>query len=298
MIGSREGVRSPQILLSTEPVLFVEGDSGDSFDADVLRTLLDNLLTIRPMGASYSVKSVAQALHPHHPRYYFLIDRDVHHTDEVVDASWANFPDAQKDNLLVWRRRELENYFLDPGYLICSRYCKVSEQTLAERVASLVQQRLYMDVANHVLASIREVQKRNWIEAFKNPEDFSSAEAALEKLMARPEFALRIDDVRTSVDQPNIERLFIEFSSLMTGEKSKLEIGTGKWLEMTRGKKVLEQLVNSNLFDVRDTRGNALQGKDKLREVVRDLLRQGAAIPQPADFIELKRLIESRVRAI
>lgn len=84
----------------------------------------------------------------------------------------------------------------------------------------------------------------------------------------------------------------------MTGEKSKLEIGTGKWLEMTRGKEVLEQLVNSNLFDVRDTRGNALQGKDKLREVVRDLLRQGAAIPQPADFIELKRLIESRVRAI
>ena len=30
---------------------------------------------------------VAQALHEHHPHYYFIIDRD-HQEDEIVESSW------------------------------------------------------------------------------------------------------------------------------------------------------------------------------------------------------------------
>ncbi len=298
MIGAREGVRSQQILLSTEPVLFVEGELGDSFDAEVLRTLLDNRLTIQTLGPSYSVKSVAQALHPHHPDYYFLIDRDAHHSDEAVNASWNRFPDETKDNLLIWRRRELENYFLDPAYLICSRFCKASVPVVTDRLVSIVQQRLYMDVANNVLVSIRENQKSNWVRLFSNSDGFSSAEEALERLKKSTGFAKRLDDVRVSVDPSNLERLFSKFLIEMTGGQSELSVGTGRWLEMTQGKKVLAQLVNSNLFDVRDRKNIAVQGPEKLREVARDLLRQGAEISQPADFIELKRLIEDRVRAV
>jgi len=80
------------------------------------------MIRIRPLGPSYSVKSVAEALHPFHPTYYFLIDRDYHHNDDFVGRCWDNFPDPATHNLLVWRYREIENYFLEPDYLAYSDF--------------------------------------------------------------------------------------------------------------------------------------------------------------------------------
>ena len=55
-------------------------------------------------------------MYPHHPTYYFLIDRD-HHDIDFINRSWYNFPDPNTHNLLIWRKREIENYFLEPNWL-------------------------------------------------------------------------------------------------------------------------------------------------------------------------------------
>ncbi len=89
-------------------VLFVEGSGRNALDPKVLKELRDLDIRVEPLGASFHVSSVAEALHEYHPTYYFLVDRD-HHDDAFVEASWTNFPDPEKKNLLVWPRRELEN---------------------------------------------------------------------------------------------------------------------------------------------------------------------------------------------
>jgi hypothetical protein len=73
---------------------------------------------------------VAHALYQYHHDYYFLIDRD-HHNDEEIEQYWEKFPDESTDNPLIWRRREIENYFLIPEYLIlCSEHlCFLQEKS-------------------------------------------------------------------------------------------------------------------------------------------------------------------------
>ena len=190
MIQVRTGIRAEEVRAGGEHVLFVEGSEDGSLDQAALRALLRGTLRIETMGPAYSVRSAAQALARHHPRYYFLIDRD-HYDDAFVERSWQNFPDPETDNLLVWRRREIENYFLDPAFLAESAYCQAEESELTTTLVAAAQERLFLDVANSVVSSIREEQKWTWIEHFTNPADFASKEAALDRLVAEEAFAKR-----------------------------------------------------------------------------------------------------------
>lgn len=70
------GIRSEEVRLQGQHVLFVEGSDGESVDPKVLNELFSNGIRIEPLGPSFSVRSVAEALQPYHPTYYFLIDRD------------------------------------------------------------------------------------------------------------------------------------------------------------------------------------------------------------------------------
>ncbi len=126
MINVTTGIRAEEVRLQGQHVLFVEGRYRDAVDPNVLNALFSFGLRIEPLGPSFWVRSVAEALHPHHPTHYFLIDRD-HHKHDFVEDCWKNFPDRNTRNLLVWRRREIENYFLEPRYLSQSKYRTVSE---------------------------------------------------------------------------------------------------------------------------------------------------------------------------
>ena len=160
MLQIRTGVRPEEVRAGGEHVLFVEGSEDGSLDQAVLRVLLSRLLRIETMGPSYSVKSAAQALSRHHPRYYFLIDRD-HYDDGFVERCWRNFPDPDTDNLIVWRRREIENYFLDPLFLVESAYCHANENELMTTLIQAAQERLFLDVANYVSARAFHLFARN-----------------------------------------------------------------------------------------------------------------------------------------
>jgi len=185
------GVDAKAVNFRNEHILYVEGNQ-ESIDVEVLKDFLSNIW-IQPLGMASSITSVARSLYPTHPNYYFLIDRDHHVSDKKIEEYWTNFPDPNTSNLLVWRRRELENYFLEPAFLLGSGYCKEdfkknNGQLLREKILSLATERLYLDVANYVIVSLREDFKETWIEKFKKTSDFPDKKTALEQLTQKQEF--------------------------------------------------------------------------------------------------------------
>ena len=136
--------------------------------------------------------------------------------------------------------------------------------------------------------------KRNWIERFRNPDEFSTRGDALLKLKAANEFDRHRINVHNKVSAEEVERRFMDFLFRMTGGQDEIAFGAGEWLHLIQGKKVLAQVVNSECFQVVTTDGDPLMGREKLNEVVKDLLVQDAAV-QPDDFIALKKLIDKRV---
>lgn len=299
MIAVRSAVAPQQVRFDARHVLFVEGGGGNAIDPTALRVLLGSQLRIEPLGASFAVTSVAQALHPFHPNYYFLIDRD-HHDDDFVERCWRNFPNEDELNLLVWRRRELENYFLEPSYLAHSKYIVADVDRLREGILERAQRRLYLDVANRVIVWLRETLKKNRIRTFTNPERFATRDMALQALRdVRVSDRYRgIFDERLSDE--SIESAFLETLRTMTGivdetsATERLRFGHGRWIDMIRGKKLLADVLSSNLFRVEDIHGNIVSGEQRRNEVVKDLLRRDDAI-QPSDFVELRRLIKRRI---
>ena len=301
MIGVRSPVGPDEIRFDAGHVLFVEGRGDDAIDPTVLRVLLGDQLRIEPLGASFSVTSVAEALHQFHPNYYFLVDRD-HHDYDFVEQCWSNFPEAGKRNLLVWRRREIENYFLDPDYLACSKYLVGEARLLRERILRRAQLRSYLDAANYVIVSIREALKQNRIQMFTDPKQFSTRDQALQALSDARLSELYRDVVSQNLSSEIIERAFLGTLRTMTGEltetaqRDRLRFGTGKWIEMMRGKKLLAEILSSNLFRVEDRDGNIIAGAQERNEITRDLLQRNEAV-QPRDFSELKRIIQRRIDA-
>ena len=295
MLQVTTGVRSEEVRAGGEHVLFVEGSADGSFDQAVVRALLRATLRIETLGPSYSVRSTAQALARHHPRYYFLVDRD-HYTDDFVEHCWQNFPDPDTDNLLVWRRREIENYFLDPAFLVESEYCHADESKLMETLVEAAQERLFLDVANFVVSSVREEQKSTWISHFSNPADFSTKEGALDRLTSSAAFGERRRAISKMVSKKEIRARFGLGLEMMTGGGEEVVYGNGRWVEMIRGKKVFSRLVNSGGFNVTDAEGRKLTGEEKAREIAAELAVKSVA-SRPADLPELQRLVQERVDA-
>ena len=289
MVQIRTRIRPEEVRTGGEHVLFVEG----GLDQVVLRALLGNSLRVEVMGPAYSVRSAAQALAQHHPRYYFLMDRD-HYDGQFVERSWTDFPDPAKDNLLVWRRREIENYFLDPPFLVKSKYCRTSEEGLTATLEEVAQKRMFIDVANSVILAVRGEQKRTWIELFSNPADFPSREAAVEQLVSHEAFVERSEQISEMLSRDKLARQFEKSLVLMTGGREKLTYGTGRWIEMISGKKVLPQLLNSGGFQVKDASGRTLTGQEMEKEIVKELAVKDV-VSLPSDLAKLQELIQKCV---
>ncbi|MDM8561482.1 hypothetical protein [Candidatus Parabeggiatoa sp. HSG14] len=290
----RKDIRQDEeIWQSDKHVLFVEGKDENAIDPLVLEILLKDIIYVKPMGSSYHVKSVAQALHKHHPDYYFLIDRD-HSDDSFVEKCWQNFPDPATHNLLVWFRRELENYFLIPEYLLKSQYITVSEDTLRQHIRDTFQKRFYLETANRVIVYIREELKNKWIALFEKPHNFKTKETAINQLTNIPAFNSQTKKMDQLLSQNNLEELFYQFLNQFTGGHETMDFGCGQWLELMRGKKVLPTIIN-HCFEVKNMQGKFLHGKVKLNEVVKDLIRK--SIPeQPDDFKRLYKIISRRIQ--
>ena len=294
MVKVKTGIRPEEVRTGAEHVLFVEGSEGGSLDQAVLRALLGDTIRVEVMGPSSSVQSAAQSLARHHPRYYFLIDRD-HYEDKFVEQRWQHFLGGDKGNLLVWRRREIENYFLDPHFLVKSSFCCTSEGELTTTLEALAQRRVFLDVANSVISSVREKQKKTWINHFTNPADFTSKEEAIQQLISQEKFAKRSGQVSAMLLKDALTERFETSLASMTGGGETLTYGTGQWIEKIRGKKVLPQLLNSGGFE--DRKGRTLTGNEMEKEIVKELAVKDVD-SRPSDLVELQRLIRERVGSL
>ena len=287
VFAAESGPDQEEVRFGAQSALFVEG----RIDEDVVNTLVGDQIAVKIFGSSYSIHNAAQALRDNHPFYYFLIDRDCHHDDEFVQKSWDNFLVSEKHNLLVWHKRELENYFLDPEFLSQSAY-RDKSQNLEQEIVKQVSKRLYMDAANYVIISIREELKETWINKFSSESKFATEEEALSQLTSAEEFKNHLSTVSGKVSPDELKSRFNCFLKKMTGGQKPINFGEGAWIDMIEGKEVLNSVINSTCFKVKSKEGKLLDGEEKRYRVIMELLKGGHTIP--SDFEKLRELIRNR----
>ncbi len=293
---STRGVPAEDVNQSAKHVLFVEGKE-DGVDGTWLKDLFPSPLEVKPLGPSFHVKSVAQALHPHHPTYYFLIDRD-HFSDEEVEFSWANFPDPNSHNLLIWRRKEIESYFLDPALLIESEYLKpeTTASSLENYLVKEGQKLVFLAAANATIVEIRESSKRNWIQQLNG--SFDSSEDAQQALVRALQNSPLRDRLGVFTDSNRLTSPYLEHLKTLTGGGDKVRWGSGTWLHQLPAKAMFNDLMNRFTKVTVDLEGprrkkKTLQGKEASNRVVTRLLQNTAILPN--DFKELVRLLRKRI---
>lgn len=278
-----------EISLGRSKILFVEGNQG-SIDLTVLEKLVD--ITVKPIGCSSGISSASRAFRGVAPGYYFLIDRDGI-GDALVEKSWDLFRKGD-GNLLIWRKKEIENYFLDPDFLVHSRYADKSKKlAMMDDVLNYARRSLYLTAVRNVIITIREELKADWIKAPSSTEDFPDEKSALGKLLSMPEFQSKATNTGKAVASHRLKQLFNEYLDLLRGDASELEWNVGEWISHIPGKKILHSLIHNNrYFKVLGKDGNPIEGKEKSVIVLNDLISMDAHLPR--DFKELRDLIKER----
>lgn len=289
------------VLQDAKYVLFVEGDLGiDNFDREVLNALLDGMVEVKTLGASIEMEKAAKVLFDQHKSYFFVIDRD-HRAERYVEGTWANFPDPSKHNLLIWRRKELESYFLEPQLLLQSEYIKPG--TTADEIAAWItqqaQERLCCDVANLVMSELLHEVKGVKHSRFK-PNQLP-ASTSLEGLQAAIQGAPFFSAVRELVDDARLSArlpvLLRERWDDLTGGADALRWGVGTWRDRMSLKPVLSTTLDKFTV-VHNTRGELVPGKRANVQVCKALVRQSLEMAPhllPDDLTVLRDMVSQRV---
>lgn len=292
------GVAASQVGQGAQHCLYVEGEHAEGLDPRVLAALTAPLgLRVEPLGPSQHIRAVARALQQSHAHYYFVVDRD-HHTHAEVEASWRDFLDPAKGNLLIWRRRELENYFIEPKWLARSAFLRPdwSEVRLAAAIQQHAAKRIYLDCANLVITRVREDQKANWVKLFKAQDlpQLDSAHAARRKLCALPAWTERQVRLGEAMGTQQLAVAFDKQLAELLGGAAHPQYGSGNWLHMVAGKELFEAIANE-AFQVVNGNRATLQGKPACNLLARE--RVFDATHRPADFDELAELLGRAIRA-
>lgn len=295
---ARTGGDASGVLQSARHTVFVEGSNDEEIDPIVIRELLrvNDLMQIdvRPMGGCDNVRSAAQALIRHHPSYYFLIDRD-DHDQATVERSWSDFPNPETHNVLIWHKRELENYFIDPGYLMESRFLKVAEQKLRQRILDECRRRLFLDAANLTLLTLHREVRGPFASHFANPDEFQTRSDGAKRLEECAALSGKTVSVANVLSKNRVTALYSAFVDDLSGSAIPLQYGVGNWLERMSGKEIF-RCIAGTCFQVTARDGRTLRGKEQNKEIAKGLL--GLAIDrQPADFRQLVDLLSARVAA-
>jgi hypothetical protein len=245
------------------------------------------------MGGCDNVRSAAQALINEYPSYYFLIDRD-DQDQQTVDKSWQSFPNLDDYNMLIWHKRELENYFIDPDYIQKSTYLK-TEIDIRQRILDECNRRIFLDATNLTLYSIsRELRKPLPIQHFKNPDEFRDQNAGSFKLEG---LAAAMDNrkisVTTVLEKDAVNQRYIEFIQELTSGRIPLQYGSGSWLERMSGKEIFRSIANQ-CFDVKNLQGDFVTGKEKNKIIAKGLTKLPLQ-EQPSDFQKLICLLQDKI---
>lgn len=292
MMNIKKGLNASDISYGSSRVLFVEGQSG-SIDEIVISRVID-FIQVKAIGPSSHIKPASKAFENVHPAYFFVVDRD-HQEDDEVDKTWKDF-EAGYSNLIIWRKKELENYFLDPTLLHASTFLK-KDVTINEIKASILnyaKSNIYMHIVNRVIIELRETLKNKWIDTYKCENLFPDANSALSVLLGNRFIQEKPTNVSSALSASAIESLFYKNLELMLGaNQTELSWEQGKWLELMPGKNILRQILNdTRLFNVEDTTGQCVTGLKKQEIILSRLLKDKSNWPE--DFKKLNELLKNR----
>lgn len=294
MVAVDVGRKQSNVLQSAKHVLFVEGDE-QSLDTNVLEELLGPRFAVKSLGGSQATRLVAKCLFKHHSDYWFVIDRD-HWADKDVEQSWQDFPNPEKHNLLIWRRKELENYFLEPAWLAQSEYLKSkpkpTEDSITKSLEKTATKLVYQEAANRTLIAVRHGIKSYECDllSFSSHPSQSEAEAAL---LAHPALQNWSSQVQGQTNANALKERFQAECKALTGGSSSLKMGIGQWRERLSGKELFHGLVNKFFVVPKFKNGpELLLGRQAALVVAKNLVKNHPA-QIPADLIELKRMLET-----
>jgi len=271
--------------------LFVEG----IFDKVVLDCLFEgDPVIVEFLGSCNSVESVAQAF-AQSPNSFFLIDRDHFHKEKDLD--WNRFQ-AGETNLLIWPKKELENYFIDSDFLIRTKFLRegVTLEQLRSQILKLSQKRLYLDVTNYIIVSMRESMKKNWIKILTNPDDCPDEKTALTCILNNPALSTIKQRAEQITLESEIKSRFYFYLNEMAGNSKTLLNGVGKWLDMVSGKNILEELLNNSGFFPNSHNGKQWVGQERMIDIARRLISETFEDHLPPDFKKLKHIVLQRTK--
>lgn len=238
---------------SAKHTLFVEGKTNQAFDPIVMEELLSNnnlgRITVQAIGHCDNVRSAAQALMSHHPSYYFLIDRD-DNDDLTVAKSWNSFPDLSQHNLLIWKKRELENYFIEPTYLSNSSFLKTNLNDLKERILNECNQRIFIYAANFTILHLNKKITKKLCYSFSDFNQFKCKEDGEQKLeeVLTTEIASKKNEIDEILTIDIVKQIYFEFVQELSGGTLPLQYGYGNWLEQLSGKEIMNNIMNQCLI--------------------------------------------------
>lgn len=292
----QRGAAVEDVLQNAKHTLFVEGKTNQAFDPIVMKELLSNnnlgRITVQAIGHCDNVRSAAQALMSHHPSYYFLIDRD-DNDDLTVEKSWNSFPDLSQHNLLIWKKRELENYFIEPTYLANSSFLKTNLDDLEKRILAECNQRIFIDAANFTILHLHRKVKRNFCEQFSNLDKFKSQQDGEQALEQLTEIESKKNELNEILIIDSVKQIYFEFLQKLSGGTLPLQYDCGTWLEELSGKEIMNNIMNQ-CFRVQNGQGKYLQGEERTKQVVKQLLKLDLN-KQPSDFQNLVALLKTRI---
>lgn len=284
-------------------VLFVEGQNGTSFDREIIHTFLtDNelLIKVQALGSCRPMQQAALALYTYNPDYFFLIDRDDNYSDNMINKNWENFPDPNFQNLLIWRCRELENYFLFPEYISQSQWFRrtYSQEKLRKLILEEANKRVYLDALNIAIMRLRSNLEHNGIESLsdKKLKECTNKTNTLSMFWETENLKISRERIIDKLEDANFIKEFDNVLENLFGEgQTELTFGMGKWLQMINPKPILDTVLG-RCFEVKNAKDKVVIGTERKLQVAKDLVRMPLA-KQPEDFQELYRKISERLRA-
>lgn len=251
--------------------LFVEG----KLDEAVMHTLLKGVLDVAPLNGAESLRRAAKAFRNIEPGYYFLIDRD-HLSDDMVEDAWTKFL-AGDSNVVYWRRKEIENYFLEPALLAQSGRIKAGcdESALQESILVFADSHKYFFAANRAYSRAKAKFYNNGLQdCIPYNDNYIDDEQAVLQALKNINFNEPLDNIRAATEWANIYKLYKEELVKYAGTEdvATLEWERGEWRNLMPGKRILNLLIcNSDCF----------QPGAEVKDVIHDLVRAAVKAQRP-----------------
>jgi hypothetical protein len=272
--------------------LYVEGQE-DSIDKEVIDLLTKGLgLTVRTLGTSSNIRTAVNALHADHPHYAYLIDRDYLDEPSVEDA-WRDFPDPAKGNLLIWRKRSVENYFLDVKWLSKSKFfVRGKEVYLQEKLERAARTRAFLDAANLTVGIFREARFRHSILFDHDVARYATRAKGRMALLTRPERREAPSAIAAEFASEKVAGTYESIIADMLGDRAVQKFGHGTWCERMDAKPLSNAVFELAAFDVRSTSGSRkLTAREKRSTIIRNLIERDEGLPR--DFLELRAMLKA-----